>query len=369
MASGITAPANKPETARSSTSAISPRAPTQAATDTPYRPSATQITRSLPTRSPSGPKASWPMPYGSMKPAMTAAPLATLTSRLRARSGNSGSSSRMPDPEANPAAASSATGVRVGCVWIAGLLTPPVCHPPCGAATKRRSTHRGDGVAVLRPGFWRRSRVRRAVLAVADDLQPAGADAVRRQIVGVGRGAALAEGEVVLLGSPLVAVAGDHHVDRREALEPGRLSVERGARRVVERAAIGREEDAVPDGLHQVFLASRHRLAGRVATGARTAARAAGSGIGAGIGGRARGQQRGEHDKAEGAVTHGRPFLSTTRRRSVLGRNCGAIVKTLCAIIASRVARVVRLGDGWNECFRAGGGRRRESAARPDRPL
>ena len=104
------APANRPDIARNAISSGSPTANAQPICARPYRNRAKQATRILPKRSPSGPVTSCPSPYGSMNPATMIVAAATVMPSSAATSGSSGSSSRMPAPEANPAAASSEIG-------------------------------------------------------------------------------------------------------------------------------------------------------------------------------------------------------------------------------------------------------------------
>src|SRR3954451_20497757 len=109
------------------------------------------------------------------------------------------------------------------------------------------SANRRDGVAVLRPGLLVVAQRRRAILAIADGADPRAPDAPRDQIVTTGVGAALAEGQVVFFGAPIVTVAGHLHADLRIFGEPARLAVQRRAGVRLQRGAIAVEEDAITD--------------------------------------------------------------------------------------------------------------------------
>src|SRR5215217_1984291 len=69
--------------------------------------------------------------------------------------------------------------------------------------------HDEMGPAVLRPGFFTVPGVERELLAVAHDLDAIGGDSERYQVVACGDGSSFAEGQIVLGGAALVAVALD----------------------------------------------------------------------------------------------------------------------------------------------------------------
>src|SRR6266542_6823488 len=65
--------------------------------------------------------------------------------------------------------------------------------------------------AILGPGVFRVIRIERELLAVAHGAEPFGGDAERYQISARRQRTPLAQGEVVLRGAALIAVAFDRH--------------------------------------------------------------------------------------------------------------------------------------------------------------
>src|SRR5471030_1611685 len=84
------------------------------------------------------------------------------------------------------------------------------------------------GAAVLRPCLVRVTRIEWSLDAVADCFDPPRVDSEGRQILLGDVGPAVSQGEVVLLGPALVAVAFDQYADIGVTLEPGGGGAERG---------------------------------------------------------------------------------------------------------------------------------------------
>src|SRR5882672_2603556 len=80
--------------------------------------------------------------------------------------------------------------------------------------------------AVLGPASLGLLRAHRPLLAVGVDRDAAGLDTVRHEIVHGPLGALLAEGQIVLVGAPLVAVALAQNEDVGVGLETGGVAVE-----------------------------------------------------------------------------------------------------------------------------------------------
>src|SRR5690348_6268914 len=127
----------------------------------------------------------------------------------------------------------------------------PGCTPGPGGALCKESGHRRTGtrslppatgralaqndvrrqvrelvVPVLGPGLLVVPRVHRPLFAERHHVDPAGVDPVRHQVGLRGRRPAVAEGQVVLLGTPLVAVPGDPDPHRGVGLENRNLLIE-----------------------------------------------------------------------------------------------------------------------------------------------
>src|ERR1051326_2649915 len=119
--------------------------------------------------------------------------------------------------------------------------------------------------AVLRPRRLVVTRVERPLFTVADGADAGRVDAERRQVLLRGVRAAVAEGEVVLLGAALVAVTFDQEVVLRVLLEPvGRsresaLRVRRERRLVVCEEGVGDVAALLRDAV-ELFDVARERL-------------------------------------------------------------------------------------------------------------
>src|SRR3546814_287454 len=81
----------------------------------------------------------------------------------------------------------------------------------------------GDAATVLSPGGLVAAEHRRTLLAVADRRDPVGRDARGNQVALHAGGAALAQGQVVLAGAPLVGMTLDGH--RHVRVQIGRAHV------------------------------------------------------------------------------------------------------------------------------------------------
>jgi hypothetical protein len=133
------------------------------------------------------------------------------------------------------------------------------------------SADRRNGIAVLRPGLLVVAQGCRAVLAIADRADPRIGNAASDQIIATGVGATLAKREVVLLGSAIVGIAGDLHVDLRIFGEPARLPIERRARIRFQRRAVEVKKDTVADIGDKVLLTARDGTRGCRASAGRGA--------------------------------------------------------------------------------------------------
>src|SRR5580693_1236698 len=94
----------------------------------------------------------------------------------------------------------------------------------CGSRNKVLAAAVGDisqqlpidgeaGTAILLPAFFRRFGAEGLFLSITDHAQAIGSDPCLNERLLDGVGAALAERQVVLIGTALVAVAADQHLD------------------------------------------------------------------------------------------------------------------------------------------------------------
>src|SRR5258707_10388654 len=94
-------------------------------------------------------------------------------------------------------------------------------RPPRSTLFPYTTLFRSVRAAVLRPRGVVMARIERPLFAVADGAHARPVDAERGQEVARRIGAAVAEGQVVLLGSALVAMSFDEQVVVRMRLQPG----------------------------------------------------------------------------------------------------------------------------------------------------
>jgi len=115
------------------------------------------------------------------------------------------------------------------------------------AVLRIKTLHRGDGVAVLLVGHIVIAGRDRAIFAVGDGFYPGRGDTLRDEVVAGGGGALVAQGQVVGLGTALISIAGDKHVDGGVFIQPGGLAGEGGSGVGAEIGFVEGEEDAVTD--------------------------------------------------------------------------------------------------------------------------
>src|SRR5204863_8196475 len=99
-----------------------------------------------------------------------------------------------------------------------------------GRTRPASSRDREVGAAVGGPRGLVVPGIERPLLPVGDRAQAIGRHAEAREIVARGAGPLLAEREVVLYGSPFVAMPLDHHLGAAVALQPERVLLEHRAR-------------------------------------------------------------------------------------------------------------------------------------------
>src|SRR6266567_4192373 len=111
------------------------------------------------------------------------------------------------------------------------------------------------GAAVLLPAVLGGFGAEGLLLAVADDAEAAGGDAGIDEGVACGFGARLAELQVVFVGTALVAIAAEDHLDIRMAVEERRILGEYGLRVGANVGCVVVEEDVLHVGLEFIFSA------------------------------------------------------------------------------------------------------------------
>src|SRR3546814_8150384 len=103
----------------------------------------------------------------------------------------------------------------------------PRRSPRCRAGAVLLADNDGHRAAVLGIGRFGRAEFGRTFLAIADDVDAARVDAERCQIIFRGIGTAFAERDVVIAGAAFVGMAFERDANRRVALQPLRLALQR----------------------------------------------------------------------------------------------------------------------------------------------